>query len=160
MWAERGRKAAEPPPTPPPPQLEHVLTAARDLRRSWVNDYLWERVRWLVRVRFWAWEWIEIHGRPKMHAKELDDGTPVMLGEDAIECQDEHAQNNGVDVLLPAPDPTLDGRLAIEAAKYRTRAYRLLEMEVLQDSSDDEDSPKPKKPRRTYGALLRAAKVD
>lgn len=153
MWGQCGRKAALAPP-PRPNHRSHADT--RERRRSWVRDYLWERVRWLVRVRFWAWQWIEIHGSRKMHAEELADGTVVMLGEDAIEYQEEHAQSNGAAPSASAPDPTLDGELAIEAAKQRADTYRLMEMEVLQDSSDDEYSPKPKKPFRTYGALLRA----
>ena len=154
MWGEYGRKAAL---APPQRVSHHSHAETRERRRSWVNDYLWERVRWLVRVRFWAWEWIEIHGMCKMRAEELADGTVVMLGEDAIECQDVHAQGNGVDTLASAANATLDGELAIEAAKQRADTYRLLEMEVLEDSSDDEESPKPKKPRRTYAELLRKA---
>lgn len=154
MWGECGRKAAAEPPPPPRFASHHSLAEARDRRRSWVMDFLWEKVRWLVRVRFWAWEWLEIHGMHKMRAEKLADGTVVMLGEDAIECQDAHARSNGVNALASGADATLDGDLAIEAAKQRADMYRLMEMEVLEDSSEDEDSPKPKKPRRTYAELL------
>lgn len=59
-------------------------------RRLWVRHYLWERVRWLVSIRKYAFAWLENHEEIVMRAEFANDGTALVIGKDAMQLRREY----------------------------------------------------------------------
>lgn len=56
-------------------------------RRCYVRNYLWQKVLWAVRVRWWAWVWFEHHVEQEGMAEFVDgnDGLAVLVGSNAVD---------------------------------------------------------------------------